>query len=160
MQTHFTTPSPREASAVAQLAFVKGIEALRKCGGLTEADRRFRYSQRPSGVDEEGRIVLDFASPAAATSSSPALNRIARQLPKRGLASELDRRVAAPLRPQPNGTPRRSEPPKQKVLYLSAFLTSVTLPHSTVARSEFSRIHGDIRLSLVAPSKPGLPYGL
>ena len=117
------------------------------------------YSQRPSGVDSEGRI--DLASPAtAAISSGPALNRIARLLRKGGLASELDRRVAAPRRPQPNGTPRRSEPPKQKVLYLSAFLTSVTLPHSRIARSEFSRIHGDIRLSLAAPSKPGLPYGL
>ena len=50
--------------------------------------------------------------------------------------------------------------PKQKVLYLPTFLTSVTLPHSKVAGSEFSRVNGDVRLSLVAPSEPGLPYGM
>ena len=54
---------------MAQLAFQKGIEALRTCGGLTEADRRFLYSQRRSGSDEEGRIVLDFAAPAASATT-------------------------------------------------------------------------------------------
>lgn len=36
----------------------------------------------------------------------------------------------------------------------------MTLPHSKVAGSEFSRVNGDVRLSLVAPSEPGLPYGM
>ena len=162
MQTHPTTSSRKGAKTLAQIAYVKGIDALKASGGLTETDQRFLFSQRPSGVDEEGRIVLDFATPAAAAAarSNPLLNRIARQLREGRLASGLDRRVAAPSRPQTNGTPRRSEPPKQKVLYLPAFLTAVTLPHSKVAGSEFSRVNGDIRLSLVAPSRPGLPYGL
>ena len=55
---------------------------------------------------------------------------------------------------------RRSGPPKQKVLYLPTFLASVSLPHSKVEGSEFSRVNGDIRLSLLAPEDPGLPYGV
>ncbi len=162
MKTLSTKPLPQQARAAAQIAYLKGIDALSTTGELTEDDRRFLHAQRPSGVDAEGRIVLEFASPAAAAAarSSPALNRIARQLREGQLASGLDRRVAAPPRMHTNGTPHRSAPPKQKVLYLPAFLTSVTLPHSKVAGSEFSRVNGDVRLSLVAPSKPGLPYGL
>ena len=162
MKTHATTPSPKQARAAAQIAYVKGIDALRTSGGLTEADRRFLCSQRPTGIDEEGRIVLEFASAAdvVAAGSSPALNRIARQLRGDHLAAGLDRKVALPRRGNGNGAPHRSGPPKQKVLYLPTFLTSVTLPHSKVAGSEFSRVNGDVRLSLVAPSEPGLPYGM
>ena len=42
---------------------MKGIEALKASGGLTETDQRFPYSQRPSGVEEEGRIIPGSASP-------------------------------------------------------------------------------------------------
>ena len=55
---------------------------------------------------------------------------------------------------------RRSGLPKQKVLYLPTFLASVSLPHSKVEGSEFSRVNGDIRLLLLAPEDPGLPYGV
>ena len=132
MKTHSTTPSPKQARAAAQIAYLKGIQSLKICGGLTEADRRFLHSQRPSGIDAEGRIVLEFASAAdvAAAGASPALNRIARQLRGDRLATGLDRKVAAPPRGNGKNGAHRSGPPKQKVLYLPTFLTSVTLPHS------------------------------
>ena len=44
MQTHSSKPSPKQARAAAQIAYVKGIDALRTNGGLTEADRKFLYS--------------------------------------------------------------------------------------------------------------------
>ena len=62
MQTHSTTPSPKQARAAAQIAYLKGMESLKICGGLTEADRSFLYSQRPSGIDAEGRIRWAAAS--------------------------------------------------------------------------------------------------
>ncbi len=160
MQSH-TGAFSKEARSAAQIAYVKGFEALRACGYLTEGDRLFLLSQRPCGVDGEGRIVLEFATPAeaAAAGSSPALNRIARQLREGQLAAGLDRRVVS----QPSkkkAAPSRSGPPKQKVLYLPGFLASVTLPHSKVEGTEFSRVNGNIRLSLLAPGDPGLPYGV
>ena len=110
MQIHSTKPSPKQARAAAQIAYVKGIDALRTSGGLTEADRRFLYSQRPTGIDEEGRIVLEFASAAdaAAAGSSPALNRIARKLRGDHLAAGLDRKVALPPRGNGNGASTRA----------------------------------------------------
>ena len=77
MQTHSTKPSPKQARVAAQIAYVKGIESLKTSGGLTDADRRFLYSQRPSSIDAEGRIVLEFASPAdvIAAGSSPSAVR-------------------------------------------------------------------------------------
>ncbi len=95
MQTLSTKPSPKQARAAAQIAYVKGIQSLKTSGGLTEADRRFLYSQRPSGIDAEGRIVLEFASAAdvVAAGSSPALNRIVHQLRGDQLATGLDRKV-------------------------------------------------------------------
>ena len=105
--------------------------------------------------------MLEFATPAeaAAAGSSPALNRIARQLREGQLAAGLERTVARQPPKKKVGL-HRSGPPKQKVLYLPAFLASVTLPHSKVEGTEFTRVNGNLRLSLLAPEDPGLPYGV
>ena len=156
-----TNPFSKEARHAEQLAFTKGIAALQARGGLTEPDRRFLLSQRPRGLDEEGRIVLEFATPSAAVTAgtNPALSRLARQLREGQLAAGVDRQVA--LQPVKKGGPlTRSGAPKQKVLYLPAFLASCSLPHTRVSGSEFTRVNGDIRLSLLAPENPGLPYGV
>ena len=160
MQTH-TGPFSKEARSAAQLAYSKGFDALKAHGYLTEADRRFLLSQRPRGVDGAGRIVLEFATPAeaAAAGSSPALNRIARQLREGQLAAGLERTVARQPPKKKVGL-HRSGPPQQKVLYLPAFLASSTLPHSKVEGAEFSRVNGNVRLSMLAPEDPGLPYGV
>ena len=159
MQAH-NGPFSKEARSVAQLAFIKGLAALQARGGLAEPDRRYLLSQRPCGVDGEGRIVLEFASDAeaVAAASSPALSRIARQLREGQLAAGLERKVARQPPKKKVGL-HRSGPPKQKVLYLPAFLASSTLPHSKVEGAEFSRVNGNVRLSLLAPEDPGLPYG-
>ena len=43
---------------------------------------------------------------------------------------------------------------------MPAFLTSCGLPHSKVAGSEYSRVNGNRKLSLLAPAESGLPYGV
>ena len=88
------------------------------------------------------------------------LTRLSRMLCERRLAAGMDRKVAPQSRQKERGVPYRLGPLKQKVLYLPTFLASVTLPHSRVAGSEFTRINGDIKLSLLAPEDPGLPYGV
>ena len=98
--------------------------------------------------------MLEFASPAADAEAAEraVLSRLARRLREERLAAGLAHRVAT----QPStkrAVRRRSGPPKQKVLYLPAFLASVSLPHSKVEGSEFSRVNGDIRLSLLAPER-------
>ena len=106
---------------------------LKGKGGLSESDSRFLRDQRPCGVDGEGRIVLEFASPA---------------------------QVAEAPRKKRKAHTYRAGPPTQKVLYLPTFLASVTLPHSRVAGAEFQRVNGDIQMSLLAPEDPSLPYGV
>ena len=66
--------------------------ALEGNGGLSKADSRFLRAQRPCGVDDEGRIVLEFAS-AAAAGGRAALARLARELRAQGLAAGMVRRV-------------------------------------------------------------------
>ena len=135
--------------------------ALAGNGGLSEADSHFLRAQRPCGVDGEGRIVLEFDSPgeADAAAGRAVLTRLARVLREQGLAAGMNRKVAETA-PKTTKRALRTGPPKQKVLYLPTFLASVTLPHSKATGSEFTRLNGDIRLSLLAPQDPGLPYGV
>lgn len=105
--------------------------------------------------------MLEFATVAAAAAAgtNPALSRLARQLRERSLAAGVDRQVAP--RAVKEQTPlHRSGAPKQKVLYLPTFLASCSLPHIRVRGPEFTRVNGDLRLSLLAPEHPGLPYGV
>ena len=125
---HQSTPGfSRQARASAQIAYVKGIGALECNAGLSEADSRFLRAQRPCGVDGEGRIVLEFASPgeAAAAGGQAVLTRLAREFRAQGLAAGMERKVAVPKQAGRKPTPYRAGPPKQKVLYLPAFLASL-----------------------------------
>ena len=128
MQHDSTAGFSKAARNAAQVAYVKGIGALECHGGLSEPDSRFLRAQRPCGVDGEGRIVLEFASPAeaAAAGGRAVLTRLARALRVQGLAADMERRVTAPK--QAGRTPflYRVGPTTHQVLYLPAFLASVT----------------------------------
>jgi hypothetical protein len=43
--------------------------------------------------------------------------------------------------------------------FYARLLAQVTLPHSRVTVNEYERVNGDLTLTLLAPSKIGLPYG-
>lgn len=43
--------------------------------------------------------------------------------------------------------------------YMARVLLQATLPHSAQSGNEFARINGNLRVSIVAPSAIGLPYG-
>ena len=158
MQTHTTTLSARETRAAAHGAYVQGVSSLMAANKISPAEHEFLCALKADAVDEAGRIVLYLPSPAVA--SRPVLNRLAIHLRETGIAAGLARSVTAPQQAGKRPSPHRIGPPKQKVLYLPAFLASCSLPHSRVSGSEFTRVNGNIRLSLLAPEDPGLPYGV
>lgn len=43
--------------------------------------------------------------------------------------------------------------------FLARAVVQATLPHKKVSGTEFVRVNGDYTLHMLAPSKPGLPYG-
>ena len=96
MQHQSTAGFSKEARNAAQIAYLKGMGALEGKGGLSEPDSRVVRDQRPCGVDGEGRIVLEFASPgeAAEAGGRAVLTRLARELRAQGLAAGMERRVA------------------------------------------------------------------
>ena len=158
MQTNTRPPSEKEARADAQGAYSRGISSLKAAGKLSTAEHEFLLALKVDSADEAGRIVLYLPSPAVA--GRPVLNRLAIHLRETGTAAGLARSVTAPQQRQERPASHRVGPPKQKVLYLPAFLASVSLPHSKVDGPEFSRVNGNLRLSLLAPEDPGLPYGM
>ncbi len=158
MQTYTSTPLAKKGRVAAYGAYMQGVSALLAAGKLSAAEHEFLLALPVHEVDEAGRIVLYL--PSAADASRPVLNRLAIHLRETGISAGLGRSLTAPQQAGKRPSPHRVGRPKQKVLYLPGFLASVTLPHSRVAGSEFSRVNGDIRLSLLAPETPGLPYGV
>ena len=146
----------------AQKSFALSVDALRTSSLITDEDVIYLYRQKPAGVDGEGRIVLEYSTrdELAASRDSPALFKVARQLREDGRASGIDRLLLVPPRERALVRRMRSGPPAQGVLYLPAALACLTLPHSRVDGSEFTRVNGRKKLTLLAPSDTGLPYGV
>ncbi len=135
------------------------LEALRALSG---DDQAVLTSQRPIGIDEAGRIVLEYATPAAAAEAGgrAAMMRLGRVLREQRLAAGTDRRVTTPEHPKRRVRRWRAGPPGQDVLYLPSFLVNVTMPHGKKLGSRFARVNGDVRLTSLADEDPGLPFGV
>ena len=152
----------RAAHNAAQIAFVQVLEAIPD-QELTDEQRQYLWSQRPESVDAEGRLVLAYTSEAAAAvaQSNAPLTKIGRELRVRGLASGLAFEVTAPNAKQPASRARTTVSPKERgIVYIPRFLTGTTFPHSRYAGSEFKRVNGKVKLSILAPEGSGLPYGV
>lgn len=154
----------KEDRAAARATYLRALDALREDTDLALADERFLLSQSPSGIDDENRVVLEFVTSAAlaAAAKSPALTKLARTLRSHGLAAGLKWKPLSPGLNNRPATANRLRPglPQQQLLFLPSFLVTVTLPHRQVSGSEFTRVNGDIRLSLLANADPGLPHGV
>ena len=138
----------------AQLAFLRAAEVLRGRGEITDDDHQSLFGQDPLGFDSEGRIVLEYpsAETAEAAEGHAVFVRLARVLSGKKLSKGLAHKVAR--------SAQRQAAVRRKVLYMPSFLTSCGLPHSKVAGSEYSRVNGNRKLSLLAPEGSGLPYGV
>ena len=158
---HQTGRFSKEARAAAQLAFTKALAALEENEPLAPDERRFLVEQRPCGIDEVGRIVLEYPSESAAREAGlrAALTRIGRVLSERRLAAGVERTTIQPPRNRRKAS-GRSGPPISPILYLPTILASVTLPHKKVTGVEFRRMNGHLDVTMLAPSHIGLPYGV
>ena len=155
----------KRAKLAAQKAYMlalEGVEAL----GLTPPDRQFLFRQRPVTVDNEGRVVLlvGCGDHLATARAHPAIAKLARTLRDKGLATGIDYELAAqPTRTVADATHTLpAKPPgRQAILYIPQFLVCHTLPHRPLKdKAEFTRVNGATRLTTLAPSRPGLPYGV
>ena len=147
----------------AQKAYALALEAV-EYAGVTAPEHQFLWKQKPVRIDDQGRVVLIVGSrdELAKARGMPALARVARQLRNAKLASGLDYEIqAGPPRTVADATHTlpTARPGKQRVVFLPHFLVCHTLPHRAVGRSEFSRVNGQTRVTLLAPKRPGLPYG-
>ena len=155
--------SRKAARLAAQQAYAFALETVED-DGVTPPEHQFLWRQRPVSIDQEGRIVLLVGSlgDLATTRGHPAISRVARALRTRGLSTGFDYQIKpCPPRTLADATHTlpAAPPGRQVILYLPQFLTCHTLPHRKVAGAEFSRRNGKTRLTLLAPSDTGLPYG-
>ncbi len=151
------------AKQEAQKSYALAVEAV-ESGGMAPPHRQFLYRQRAVAVDGEGRVVLlvGCEEDLAEARAHPALVKVARALRDKHLATGIDYELApAPTRTVAEATHTLpAKPPRhQVVLYIPEFLVCHTLPHRQVGGSEYSLRSGKTRLTLLAPSDAGLPYG-
>lgn len=159
METRVTIRFSRESRLRAQKRLMLATDSLRRAGSLSDEEASLLLQQRPSGLDQAERIVLEYATQeeAAAVQKLPALAKLGRELQllhRAGLAVL----IRAPLSRKARRS--RSGPPKRPVLYLPSRLVSTTLPHRRVRGDEFVRTDGDLRMTLKATRLAGLPYGV
>ncbi|MDE0628479.1 MAG: replication protein RepA [Bryobacterales bacterium] len=160
METRVVIRFSDESRARAQYRFAEAMESLQGRGEISdeEASLLVRH-HRPAGLTEADEIVIryDTREQASQAKSLAALAKVGWELQNLGTKG-LKLLARAPC---VRKTPRhRAGPPKQRVLYLPTRLVSTTLPHRRVKARSFTRVNGDISMSLVATRKPGLPYGV
>ena len=146
----------------AQVAYLTALESLD--GDLTEREREVLFQQRPITIDSEARLTLTYPTEEASRNARdlPALRRLARELRRLQLASDLAFRVdphetKGAITAEAHADAKRRA---TRLLYLPAFLACATLPHSRPTGSEFTRQNGNSRLTFLAPAGTGLPYGV
>ena len=100
MQHQGTARFSTQARNEAQFAYAKAMATLQERGELAPDDKGFLLQQRPRGIDEVGRIVLEFATPADSqlAGERAALSRLSRVLVEEQLASGVERTTSSPPR--------------------------------------------------------------
>ena len=148
-----------ESRNQAQCSFRQAVESLDRQGSLTAGELDLLLAQRPVGIDDANQIVIEYATAAEAGKAAvPAFIRASWEVHRLGLAKCVRQLVLESLRKQKRRV-GRSGPPLNPVLYLPTRLVATTLPHRRVKGSEFTRVNGEMQMSLVAPARSGLPYG-
>ena len=107
-------------------------------------------------------LLVGSEAELARARAMPALARVARQLRSSKLAAGFDYKIQpGPPRTVADATHTlpATPPGKQRIVFLPQFLACHTLPHSAVEGSEFTRVNGRTRVTLLAPARQGLPYG-
>ena len=153
----------------AQIAYGLALEAVlaaaeRNPNGSDASSLSWLWRQKPVGLDPQGGVELLFDSQADAdrARSMSGLIRVENMLRERGLAKGISYKVLKPQRRATNAAveARAQAPWVRRVVYLPSFLACTTLPHRDPGKAEFARKNGHMVVSLHAPARVGLPFGV
>lgn len=156
----------------AQLAYLKGIEALSGHPEARPAHIHWLQRQKPVAMTDDGWILVAYPNETEArlAYANEAMVRLGHRLRAIEAAQGVQAlAVGAQDGPAPckgssdsKRRPRRDErqPWERRPVYMPAFLVATTLPHSDPKASEFTRINGKLTTTLHAPRRPGLPFGV
>ena len=140
----------------AQIAYLQGLELLaQQQPPCPPSQIAWLRGLKPVAVLENFVVVL-FPNQEQAVqhgASGPFL-RLGHCLKYNGVAAgayAVSPKAAPPLPRQPVW--------EHPTVFMPSFLVSTTLPHRQPAGSEFTRVNGMVRTTLVAPKRVGLPFG-
>ncbi|MYA80904.1 MAG: hypothetical protein F4X39_10325 [Acidobacteriia bacterium] len=145
-------PFDKSSRDAARRTYLTAIEHLRHT--LSEEDVKYLYEQQVIGIDPKGRIILK----AEEASSKPSKQRIQlfdllnREIVKRDWSGGITFRVVQ--------SSCESHSPYKELFFLPRDLVTMTLPHRRIKGNEYLRVDGLRQLSLLAPRRVGLPYGI
>ncbi len=145
-------PFDKRSREAGQITYLTAVEHLKH--SLSEKDLEYLYKQQVIGVDPKGRIILksEEATSKAAEERSKLLDRVNREIIKRDWAGGITfRKIKFSC---------ESRVPYKTLLFLPRDLVTMTLPHSRVKGNEYLRVDGRRQLSMLAPRRIGLPYGV
>lgn len=148
-------PFDRKAREDAEIAYFRSVANLKTT--LSNPDIEFLYQQQPLGVDTKGRILL---RPERDAPKPPAHYSKLLQAVSSDIALHSRHNLINGVNFQYSSHSCEKYSPYKQVLFMPRYLVNMTLPHRQVDGVEFTRHNGGQRLTLLAGSTVGLPYGV
>lgn len=145
-------PFDKSSRDAARRTYLTAVEHLRHA--LSEEDVKYLFEQQVIGIDPKGRIILK----AEEASSKPSKQRIQlydllnREIIKRDWSGGITFRVVQ--------SSCESHSPYKELFFLPRDLVTMTLPHRRPKGNDYLRVDGNRQLSLIAPRRIGLPFGV
>ena len=145
-------PFDKNSREAGRITYFTAVEHLRHA--LSEEDVKYLLEQQVIGIDRKGRIILksEEASSKPSRERNQLFDLLNREIIKRDWSGGITFRIIQ--------SSCESYSPYKDLLFLPRDLVTMTLPHSRVKGNEYLRINGRRQLSLIAPRRIGLPYGI
>ncbi len=148
-------PFDRKAREDAEIAYFRSVANLKPT--LSNPDIEFLYEQQPVGIDTKGRIILrpKIGAPKPPPNYSKLLQTVSSDI-----ALHSRHNLINGVNFQYSSHSCEKHSPYKQLLFMPRYLVNMTLPHRQVGDVEFTRRNGGQRLTLLAGSTVGLPYGV
>lgn len=147
----------------AERAWSRGLAALALDGAASQGQILWLSRQRPVAIDDHGfiRVAYPTEEEARDALAREGMVRLANRVRDEGIASGICSTVApAPKESSVAAAAAKRPPRDRRRLFMPGFLVKTTLPHTDPEASEFTRVNGDVRTTLHAPARIGLPFGV
>ncbi len=157
----------------AQVAFGLAIDALGRDPEVRESHIHWLLRQKPAAMNDDGWILVTHPSDSEATlaGANEAMVRLGHKLRSEGLGEGVRNVSLAKAdgsanphsgtkEPRKPSQPSGRQPWERRPVFMPAFLASTTLPHRDPKVSEFTRVNGSVRTTLVSTKRTGLPFGV